>query len=180
MDAGGPKTTGLFRVRKKPCVLARPGTRQGRARLQRSRAGDGGKSWFTGKSTEDTVKPLRREGSGLKMLTKSIAKIASVLHCVAIRCGRDFSTIYPWKRADARLGRPVSLVAGLGKRTSGGALRTIGPRMGPYPKLWNRAKYACPHRLCGGLAGACRYAHRCGLRGEAASARLGGVERPDA
>jgi len=43
-------------------VLARPCTRQARAGLQRSRAGDGGKSWFTGKSTEDTVKPLRREG----------------------------------------------------------------------------------------------------------------------
>jgi len=43
-------------------VLARPCTRQARARLQRSGAGDGGKSWFTGKSTEDTVKPLRREG----------------------------------------------------------------------------------------------------------------------
>ena len=71
------------------------------------RADDGGnKARSPGRLRRKPLKPLRRECLGAKPSMKSMARAPCVHRCVAIRCGQDFSTTYPWKPAQMRCSRP--------------------------------------------------------------------------
>ena len=82
---------------------------------QRIVACDGGKRNGSPRRARISRKPSRRECFGGKTSIKSGLSPTCVHRCVAIRCGHDFSTTYPGKPADARLGRPVSVSGGAGK-----------------------------------------------------------------
>jgi hypothetical protein len=101
---------------------------------------------FHGRDQGEVTPARRREYFGGKTSINSRLKGACVHRCVAIRCGHDFSTTYPGKPADARLGRPVSVSGGAGKTYRRAPSQRYEDGRSPPPR-------PRPDRGCGGRVG---------------------------